>query len=435
MSDQHHFATMDERLRNVAPAFRYPPTPDIAGSVRQRLAGANSPQSAAVRPRPRFAWTLAALSILLILATLLTVPEVQGFVRSIFRIGVIEVVVATPVPTPVSTTPGPSPTASRPLNLVGETTLAFAAEHFPLPIRLPSYPSDLGKPDRVFMQDFGGPALILTWHEPGRKDQARLVLYEISSLSQLLEKSIAESKQLQETKVNGKRAAWVRGPHWLQFYDIWGFVREEARRLVDGDVLIWEEDDVTYRLETTLPLEEAVRIAESLETPQGIETPISEIDQTPPEWTRNLVGATTLEEARKRVTFPIRWPAYPRYIDDPDLVFVQERASPMVVLAWYSPGQRDRVGMLLYQMVAGPAAKETFAGGQLLAEASVHGHPARWVATPHLLTFYDEGGAGNIDSQHHIPGHALMWEEDGVAYRLEIPLFLADALQVAESLR
>ncbi len=40
-----------------------------------------------------------------------------------------------------------------------------------------------------------------------------------------------------------------------------------------------------------------------------------------------------------------------------------------------------------------------------------------------------------LTSQHHIPGDALMWEEDGVAYRLEIPVFLSDALQVAESLR
>jgi hypothetical protein len=32
-------------------------------------------------------------------------------------------------------------------------------------------------------------------------------------------------------------------------------------------VLIWEENQITYRLETDLPLEEAVRIAESLEAP------------------------------------------------------------------------------------------------------------------------------------------------------------------------
>jgi hypothetical protein len=33
---------------------------------------------------------------------------------------------------------------------------------------------------------------------------------------------------------------------------------------VTGDVLAWEEGRITFRLETTLPLDEARRIAESL---------------------------------------------------------------------------------------------------------------------------------------------------------------------------
>jgi hypothetical protein len=38
----------------------------------------------------------------------------------------------------------------------------------------------------------------------------------------------------------------------------------EFTRLVDGHVLIWADGDITYRLETNLLLEEAIRIAESL---------------------------------------------------------------------------------------------------------------------------------------------------------------------------
>ena len=36
------------------------------------------------------------------------------------------------------------------------------------------------------------------------------------------------------------------------------------RRLVTGHALIWTEGNVTYRLETSLSLPEAVRVAESL---------------------------------------------------------------------------------------------------------------------------------------------------------------------------
>jgi hypothetical protein len=37
-------------------------------------------------------------------------------------------------------------------------------------------------------------------------------------------------------------------------------------RLIDGHVLIWTDGVTTYRLETALDLEEAVRVAESLES-------------------------------------------------------------------------------------------------------------------------------------------------------------------------
>jgi hypothetical protein len=40
---------------------------------------------------------------------------------------------------------------------------------------------------------------------------------------------------------------------------------ENVPLVVEGNILIWEQGGITYRLETNLPLEEAVKIAESLE--------------------------------------------------------------------------------------------------------------------------------------------------------------------------
>jgi hypothetical protein len=53
---------------------------------------------------------------------------------------------------------------------------------------------------------------------------------------------------------------WAEGPYLLQLSggDI------DLRRLVEGHVLIWTDGPITYRLETDLTLDEAVRIAESL---------------------------------------------------------------------------------------------------------------------------------------------------------------------------
>ena len=60
-------------------------------------------------------------------------------------------------------------------------------------------------------------------------------------------------------EVNGQPGAYVRGEHMLivdgevQF----GF-------LVDAPALIWEQGQLTYRIEANLPLEELLLIAESL---------------------------------------------------------------------------------------------------------------------------------------------------------------------------
>ena len=66
---------------------------------------------------------------------------------------------------------------------------------------------------------------------------------------------------VQETTVKGQRAIWAVGPYPIRFSN--GDL--DFVRLIDGHVLIWEEGNLTYRLETELGLEEAIRIAESLE--------------------------------------------------------------------------------------------------------------------------------------------------------------------------
>jgi hypothetical protein len=68
---------------------------------------------------------------------------------------------------------------------------------------------------------------------------------------------------VEETTVNGRPALWTEGPYLLQFRRD-GHTVTEVQRLVEGHVLIWAEGEITYRLESDLPLEEAVRIAESL---------------------------------------------------------------------------------------------------------------------------------------------------------------------------
>jgi hypothetical protein len=255
--------TWQNRLQAASRDFLYPPTPDIAGQVRRRLED-GSPRRAAHR---RLAWVAA---ILLLLAGLMAVPPVRAAVLRILRVGAVEILPAPPMPsaTPApetaaspSATPAPSPTPLRSvLQLAGETTLAKAEAEAGFPIRLPGYPPDLGPPDRVFLQDLNGPVVVLVWLDSSRPDGVRLSLHQLGpgTFAQKVEPTV-----IAETSVDGEPALWTEGPHLFQFRR-GSRVDLDARRLVKGNVLIWMEGEITYRVETYLPMEEAIRIAESL---------------------------------------------------------------------------------------------------------------------------------------------------------------------------
>jgi hypothetical protein len=256
---------LDARLSTVAPGFAYPPTPDIAGPVGRRLAAAR-PHPA--RIRLRLAGVVLAL-LLAVLATLFLVPEARAWVQRIFHIGSVEIVRITPTPTPpVPATPGPAaiPPTLVPTwapDLAGATTLAKARATAGIPIRLPSYPPDLGRPDRVFVQDIGGQAVILVWLVPGHPDQPRLSLHALTS-GMIARKMVDPSTTVQETTVNGQYAVWVRGPHMLQYRSEQPNDQLRPEKLVPGNTLIWTQGTITYRLETSATITEAVKIAESV---------------------------------------------------------------------------------------------------------------------------------------------------------------------------
>jgi len=294
MNDEQQVERWEQQVREQAAAFDYPPTPDIVAAVRDRLRRERAAVRPRYLPRPRPAMlALAALALALLL-----VPPVRAGLRLLFEIGAVrifgEAVVVTPSPAfPPPTALPPStqqaataepqavlpPTASiatpalpktpipmsqpllMPTDLVGETTLEDARAL--VPFRLPSYPPDVGEPDRVFVQHFGSSVAILVWLKPGSDQEVRWSLHALSD-NAIAQKLASANTVIEETTVHDGRAIWVRGPHFLRFmYDRRG---DSEYRPVPGNVLIWTEDDLTYRLEVPddLPLEEARKIAESL---------------------------------------------------------------------------------------------------------------------------------------------------------------------------
>jgi hypothetical protein len=224
------------------------------------------------------AWA-AALAII-VLAVLMAVPPVRAQILEFIQIGVIRIFQVEPTPTTTPTAPQsaavlpgvaitPSPALTqRPtstplhslLNLAGETTLGEAQRQASFPLEVPTYPADLGPPDLVFVQDLDGEVVILVWLDPADPNRVQLSLHFYSGEGNITGEKI-EPVLVQETEVNGNPAIWAAGPYVLKLRT--GSM--EVMRLIEGRVLIWEVGEITYRLETDLELQEALKIAESLE--------------------------------------------------------------------------------------------------------------------------------------------------------------------------
>lgn len=252
---------IESRLQALAKELPYPPTPSVANAVMGRI------RVPVKRPQVsrKLAWALAA--IILLFAGLMFVPPVRAAVLEFIQIGVVRIFPApTEVPNfeiPATATPAPTSSALIPLleKISGETTLEDAQQKIGFPIPIPTYPSDLGQPDRVFLQDTGGWMLILVWLNPQQADHVQMSLHLIEEGSWTIQKF--QPTIIEETTVNGSRAIWTVGgyPLILRNGDM------QVTRLIVGNVLIWEENKITYRLETDLELDEAIRIAESLQAP------------------------------------------------------------------------------------------------------------------------------------------------------------------------
>jgi hypothetical protein len=268
----------ERQLQSIGNGMEYPRTPDVAGYVMARLG--KSKRSRFISRR--LAWSLTTM--LVFLSSLMLIPTVRAAVIEFIQVGIVRIfpqpveptpegiVTATPQnvikpsekPTSI-TFPTATPTTTLPLlipfldQIAGETKLADAQKTAPYPILLPTYPADLGLPNHVYVQDADGVMTILVWTDPQEPEHVTMSLHFIPAGHWAINKF--GPVVVEETEVNGQKAVWAVGPYPLVMRN--GDIQFD--RMINGHVLIWAHEDITYRLETELPLEEAIKIAESLQ--------------------------------------------------------------------------------------------------------------------------------------------------------------------------
>jgi hypothetical protein len=230
--------SMDEfekQVQRVARQMRYPSTPAIRWKRQQ--------------PQQRMRWTWALAALVLLVAVVMISP-LRASVLEWLRIGIIGFY------TEDEATPTPSMRSL--IDLFGQTTLEEAQQNVRFTLKLPA---EFGPPDFVYRQNGDGPAVIMVWQAKEGRPAISLYQFHSGTDRPIYGKLI---DQATNTQVNGNRAAWVDMPHTLIYEHEGGIIRRQSSFLIQGNVLIWAEGDVTYRLESNLSMEEAVAIAESL---------------------------------------------------------------------------------------------------------------------------------------------------------------------------
>ena len=201
-------------------------------------------------------WVPATAALAVLVALLLVVsPQAREAVADLLGVAGIEIEFRPQLEEPVGAG----------LGLGREVSLEDAVASVDFPV---SIPDQLGEPDGVYLFQ-GGINMVWRGGEnlPAAGDSDVGLLYSqfrFDGVGDRQVKSLGPESTVIPTEVAGWSGFWIEGdPHVISIEDASGRRAEETMRLA-GNVLMWETDEVTHRFETTLGLDEALGIAESI---------------------------------------------------------------------------------------------------------------------------------------------------------------------------
>ena len=278
MAEQRLLQLADDELgaalRGLAPTVAWPDVrlapdgPDLATRVRVRL-------GAAPPARRGSTWRLRP-ALVLALVALLVLAAVAGAVA--FGVPGIRLIFGDPGASPPPAVASPTAPASggasalpagSSIDLGAQVDPATLADRVDFPVLFPSDPA-LGPPDAAYVSRRDEVALVWAPSDdlpPTVEPDIGLLIMQFrgSVTPEPIGKMISSGTVVEPVQVGEASGYWITGdPHVLFYMSPDGDYVEEGRRWV-GDALIWQRGAQTYRIETSLGRDEAIRIAESLE--------------------------------------------------------------------------------------------------------------------------------------------------------------------------
>jgi hypothetical protein len=213
----------------------FPPEPDVAARVRERIE---------VR-RSRRPWLILALAAVAAVGALLAIPQTRAAIFDFLHIGGVE----------VKRVPTQPQAPSRVTYLGREVGYEDAQSRVDFPLVAPDTPFAT-----YYDGSVAGGMVNMTWNG--------LVLSQWQGEQlQFAQKQVGPGSQVVSVSVNGVPALWITGArHEIVYRGANGEVLPKTRRLV-GNVLLWDKDGITYRLEGAKTRAQALAAVRNLRAP------------------------------------------------------------------------------------------------------------------------------------------------------------------------
>jgi hypothetical protein len=246
---------VERRLADLAAHVEFPATPDVADMVVGRLGGRARPARARRSTR---VLALAALVVAAALAALFAAsPDARSTVAHWFGIGGVRIIRVGELP---QIARRQSPLYGRPV------TLAEAERLTPYRVLLPGGEE---RPDHVFLREEPpGGTVTLVWGS-GSRPRLAISQWVGETLEPLYLKVLGPETREQFVVVDGGAGVWLdEAPHIVYTHGVDG--REYLDNVyLAGNTLIWQRGRGirarSFRLEAEVGVEQALRIAQSLE--------------------------------------------------------------------------------------------------------------------------------------------------------------------------
>jgi hypothetical protein len=280
---------LEAALRGLAPAVEWPAAilsggTDIAAAVRAEVellpapGGGRGGTARGLVGSWRWSWRPARRALVFALVALLAIVAIAGALG--LGLPGLRIILGEAPPTPsISVRPSVAPSAlATPAALGASLGLGDALDatdpaaleaRAGFPVLLPSDPS-IGPPETAWIDDFKGGQVTLLWPtRPGlpatlQPDVGLLISQFRGTVGrEFFAKATGSNTIIEPVEVGGHDGYWLTGdPHIFFWEGASGFV-DDPRRWV-GDVLLWSDGAITYRLETSLGRDQAIEIAEGM---------------------------------------------------------------------------------------------------------------------------------------------------------------------------